>query len=288
MPNRSRTASATSSASPAPARSRARTVGSCRSFFTSVRERMLDPLGDSGVDVAEVAQRALDLPLADRLRLLAKLGEERLDLELPIAAAEVLDLLLDDRLHLRHLAQARRHRVVETGTQVVDVEEPDALDVARLALDVRRNREIDDDQRATGATRHRGADERRTRRSPAVSDEVAVIATSAAASASSSSIETVCGCAEALGDLVRARPSSGSRPQCARSRDRSAAFSVCRPMRPAPTTSTRFSSKSPSSPLRERERHRARGRRVRADRGLRPRAPPGRDGRAEEQREPGA
>ena len=90
--------------------------------------QVLDALGDGGIDLAEVAQRALDLALADRLGLPAQLRQERLDLELPIPAAEALDLLLDDRLDLRHLAEPRRHRVVEPGAQVVDVEEPDARD----------------------------------------------------------------------------------------------------------------------------------------------------------------
>ena len=45
--------------------------------------------------------------------------------------------------------------LVEPGPEVVDVEEADAFDLARLAVDVSRHREIDDDQRAASSTAHR-------------------------------------------------------------------------------------------------------------------------------------
>ena len=112
--------------------------------------------------------------------------DERLDLELAVAARERLDLVLDDRLDARHLAQARRDRVVEPGAQVVDVEEPDAGNVAGAALDVGRNGEVDEHERALVAARHRRLQPRPPRR-PALSELVAVTTTSAHARASPSS-----------------------------------------------------------------------------------------------------
>src|SRR6185312_15198438 len=73
----------------------------------------LDALDDIVIDVTEVAQRALDLSLPDRLGLLAQLGEKRLDFQLPVPATESLDLLLDDGLDLGYLAEPCRQRLVE-------------------------------------------------------------------------------------------------------------------------------------------------------------------------------
>ena len=72
--------------------------------------------------------------------------------------------LLDDRLDLGNLAEPRRHRAVEPGAQIVDVEEADARDLACLAVDVCRHGEIDDDERSARSTRHRRAHRRPHRR----------------------------------------------------------------------------------------------------------------------------
>ena len=65
----------------------------------------VDPLRDLGIDVVEVTESARDLSLAHLFCLAPELGEKRLDLELPVPATELVDLLLDNRLDLRNLAQ---------------------------------------------------------------------------------------------------------------------------------------------------------------------------------------
>jgi len=116
---------------------------------------VVHPRRDRRVDVAEVAERPLQLAHADRLGLLAKLGQQRLDLELAVPAREAVDLLFDERLDLRDLTETRRHRVVEAGSQIVDVEESDTPDACRSALDVSRDREVDHDEQTFRALRHR-------------------------------------------------------------------------------------------------------------------------------------
>lgn len=64
---------------------------------------MLDAFRSRRIDVTEVSQGTPDLTLPDLLGLLAKRGDERLDLELEVPAPETLDLLLDDGFHMRNL-----------------------------------------------------------------------------------------------------------------------------------------------------------------------------------------
>ena len=119
---------------------------------------LLDSLSDLRIEVAEVAQRMVDLLPSNRLRALAKRRDERLHFELAVAAAEALDLVLHDRLHARNFAQARPDRVVETRAKVIDVEQPNAGNRAGAALDVRRHRQIHENERAISPTRHRRLD----------------------------------------------------------------------------------------------------------------------------------
>src|SRR5439155_11263674 len=89
---------------------------------------------DLGIDIAKMAKRPAKLVLADLLGLPPELGDERLELELSVAAAEDADVLLDERLDLRHLGETRRDGVVEAGAEVVDVEQLDARYVRCLPL----------------------------------------------------------------------------------------------------------------------------------------------------------
>jgi hypothetical protein len=111
---------------------------------------------DLGIDVAEMAKRPANLLLADHLGLPPELGDERLELELSVAATEDGDFLLDERLDPRHLGETRCDGVVEARAEVVDVEQLDARDVRCLPLDVRGNGEVDEDERPVLAFRHRG------------------------------------------------------------------------------------------------------------------------------------
>ena len=117
-----------------------------------------------------------------------------------------------------------------------------------------------------------------------VSDEVAVIATSAAASAVSSSPRSCAGCTEALGDVDRARL------RAIRDGDSHDPATLGRLQRLQPDATRADDEKAPVAeiaqrPFCERESHRARGRRIRADRGLGAGPPASGDRGTEEQRE---
>ena len=118
-PNSSRTAPRRRPRHPRPAR--AGTVGSCMSFLTSVRESGSSWSAVSGSASPSRAARAR-APARGSPPPAAEARQQRLDLQLAVPAAEARDLLLDDRLDLRDLREPRGKRVVETGSEVVDVE----------------------------------------------------------------------------------------------------------------------------------------------------------------------
>lgn len=64
---------------------------------------MLDSFRGRRIDVTEVSQGTPDFPLPELLGLLAKRGDEWLDLELEVPAPETLDLLRDDGFDMRNL-----------------------------------------------------------------------------------------------------------------------------------------------------------------------------------------
>ena len=200
----------------------------------------------AGIDLAEVVEGARELACADRLRLPAQLGEERLDLELAVAAAEAPRPPPRRRprpWEPRAGVPSSRRRGPRAGRR--------RRRASRLGPRPRRARRRPErrDRRGRAAGR-RALPSPRARRRPettGVSDDVAVIATSAAASALLELVEP-----------VRGGRRSASRPRAARSFVRfatatfaiprpSAAFSVCKPIRPAPTTSTCLSRRSPSA-----------------------------------------
>ena len=201
-------ASATSSASPAPARSRARTVGSCRSFFTSDRERC-SIRSATAVHVAETAQRALDLPRANRLRRRAA----------PRAAA---------RPRARGSAARRprpppRRSPRPSGSRGAATPSRRRVPRAdrrrrrggRLRPRPRRARRlpVPRDRRARAGDRHaRLAARTISAATTGVSEDVAAIATSASASAASSSSSPTHRRRTGRRPPLRA-PSSGSRPR---------------------------------------------------------------------------
>jgi N-methylhydantoinase A len=246
---------------------------------------VLHPLGDRRVDVSEIAERALELALADRLGPPAQLGEERLDLELPVAPAEVVDLVLDNGLHLRNFAEPRRHRVVEPGAKVVDVEEPDARDLAGLTRDVCRDSEIDEDEGTLCALLHRrtndiGADHgrlggRRGDRHVGSRERSFELA------------QIMHLCAESPGDLRRALP----RPVRQGDPRDPATLGGLERLQPDSTRTddqNLLVTKLAQRTFCERQGHRARSCGVRADRGLGASAATCRDRGAEEQCEPRA
>ena len=116
---------------------------------------MCDALGRLRIDVAEIAERPVELPYPNRLRLAADRGDERLDFELSAPPLKRVDLLLHDRLDPRDLPQTRRDRAVQTRPQIVDVEKARARYVPHVALNVRGDGEVDDDERTPLPLRHR-------------------------------------------------------------------------------------------------------------------------------------
>lgn len=243
---------------------------------------MLDLLRCTGVHLTEPAERPLNFFLANRLRPETKHGEERLDFELSVATPERLDLLVDDRLDLRNLAQPGSERAVEAGPKIVDVEQAHPVDVAGSSLDVGGDRKIDENERALGPTRncrpnHLSADDgllgaRRSDGDVGPGERILEL------------VEPVRGATESRHRLSRPRPGpvrSGNALHAATRRR------LQRLESDAPRTDDKHMAVAQVSqdPLRERERHRARGRRIRPDRGLRARPPTGCDRGPEEQRE---
>ena len=274
---------------PRPRARAARTVGSCRSFFTSERERCSMRSAVAGSTSPRSRERALELlrrgstPPGAAARRRAARPRAR-----GTGAPNASDLLLDDLLDARHLAQPRGHRLVEPGPQVVDVEEPDARARSRRC-----------------ARRRRG---RRGRRGRAAAPRGRVIAAATASSRDDGSSDDVAPTrrrrprrarprarrarrrsrVEPRADLLARARACGSRP---RPREMPRPASRLQRLQPDPAGSDHegalLAAGRPSDSLGERQRHRARRRGVRADRGLRARPATGRDRRAEEQREHG-
>ena len=243
-----------------------------------------DLLGRRRVDLAQFLQRPLDFRLADAFRASPEGGEQRLDVELAVAATELRNLFFDDQLDLRNLAETGRDRLVETGAQVVDVEQPNALHFCSCAMDIRGNGEIDEHERTACSPLHRGRDDRlghdrrfRTGRGHCQirpGERIGEI------------LDRVRRRAERGGRVLRARMRAVHHRDLADvttaqglqrlQRDPARADDEC-PLRP----------QIAEHALREREGHRARRRRVRADRGLRTSAPTRGDRGAKEQLEDG-
>ena len=244
---------------------------------------MLDACGDGRVDVAEVVERACELTLANRLRPLAELRQHRLDVELAIPAPEARDLLLDDALHLGHLVEPRRHGVVEADPQVVDVEETNACDLTRVALDVTRHCEIDDHERSLRTSGHRRGHRahrndhflRRGRRHDDVRIGERILELRQRSRVA----------AESRGRLDCALPRSVRNRGVHDLATRCDGEGLTSDAPRADDDEIRLAQVA-EDPLGERERHRAGCRRIRADAGLRARAPAGRDRRAEQELEP--
>ena len=211
-------------------------------LFTSVRERCsirsTTPPGRPRPGPSAHARAHA----ADRPRLLAQLGEKRLDLELPVATAEVLHLSSTTASTFgtsRSRAAIAPSRPARRSSTSKSLRPRPRLPRARRPPERRGRRGRDGRRGSTSPPHDVGTDHRS-------SDDVAVMATSADASASSSSVRS-CGPPEALGHLDRAV----LRPVRDRDAREPAALGCLQRLQPDPTRPTTrmcFSRRSPSAP----------------------------------------
>ncbi len=105
-----------------------------------------DPLAGPRGEIAEVAERPIELPLADRVDPPADVGEERAQLPLAPQFLEPPDLLGEDPLDARDLVEPGGEMVVHGPLDLVDVDQPDAGERARGGLDVAGDAEVDEEE----------------------------------------------------------------------------------------------------------------------------------------------
>ena len=148
--NRRRIASAYASPSPSAAACFIRTVGSCRSLFRICAVTASSVRRSSSGSAAELRE----LGGADLLGVGAQRRDRRHDVERGAPLAEALGLLDDEPLGHLGLGAPAGERLGDDRLEVVDVVEEAAVELVHRGIDVARDGDVDEEERACGGARH--------------------------------------------------------------------------------------------------------------------------------------
>ena len=107
------------------------------------------------VDVAQIAQCALHLPLANVLSFVAQVFDQRAHTHLPVGVLQTGHLFRNNRFHLWHFPFSGRQGLVQTAPQIVHIVEGDAGQFAHRGVDVPGHGQVHQQQRALRAQGNR-------------------------------------------------------------------------------------------------------------------------------------
>ncbi len=153
-PNRSR-AARSGAVSPSHAACFTRRVGSWRRRRATARARASTRSRSASVSESQCGALRAEQVVDDRVACVLERGDRRRRGAGSAPALEAVDLGAEDRPRRGDVRLARRAVARDARLDVVEVEQRHAADVAHRRLDVARDGEVDDHERAPGPPRHR-------------------------------------------------------------------------------------------------------------------------------------
>ncbi len=199
---------------------------------------------DSSVRRSSSRDAAVDLRELGRPDLLgarAQRRDRRHDVERRSPRAELLGLLGDELLPALRLGAPAGERLGDDGLEVVDVVEETAVESRDLAVEVARDRDVDEEERMTPARGHVGRAEHELGCARRRDDDVDVVEMRSRVSRARSARRGT-----AARPLVHA-PGCGSRRRRSPRRATSRLAAASSPIRPAPISRTRRPARSPNT-----------------------------------------